>query len=77
TGALGLHAFCERFRQFKPDDDLAHRQAFLNELAELAVKNCSGRQHAGEISSSSDFPAENVGTLDAASIKLKTALDKT
>ena len=77
TGALGLQAFWERCRQFKPDDDLAQRQAFLNELAELAVKNSSGRQHAGEISSSSEFLAENVGTLDAACIKLKTALDKT
>lgn len=48
TGALGLQAFWGHCRQFKPDDDLAQRQAFLNELAELAVKNSSGRQHAGD-----------------------------
>ena len=77
TGALGLHAFWERCRQFKPDDDLAQRQAFLNELAELAVKNSGGRQSMGKNSFSDGLHAENVGTLNAACTKLKTALDKT
>ena len=77
TGALGLHAFWERCRQFKPDDDLAQRQAFLNELAELAVKNSSGRHSMGKNSFSDGLHAENVGTLNAACTKLKTALDKT
>ena len=77
TGALGLQAFWERCRQFKPDDDLAQRQAFLNELAELAVKNSSGRHSTGENSFSDGLHAQNAGTLDAACTKLKTALDKT
>ncbi len=77
TGALGLHAFWECCRQFKPDDDLAQRQTFLNELAELAVKNSIGRHSTGGNSFSDGLHAENVGTLDAACTKLKTALDKT
>lgn len=77
TGALGLHAFWERCRQFKPDDDLAQRQAFLNELAELAVKNSGGRQNMGKNSFSDSLHAENAETPDAACIKLKNALDKT
>ena len=77
TGALGLHAFWERCRQFKPDDDLAQRQAFLNELAELAVKNSGGRQSMGKNSFSDSLHTENAETSDAACTKLKTALDKT
>ena len=76
TGALGLHAFWERCRQFKPDDDLAQRQAFLNELAELAVKNSGGRQSMGKNSFSDSLHAENAETPDATCTKLKTALER-
>ncbi|MCP2040587.1 S-DNA-T family DNA segregation ATPase FtsK/SpoIIIE [Neisseria sp. HSC-16F19] len=39
TGAVELDRFWEGCKRFKPDSDLAARQAFLNELADLAVKN--------------------------------------
>lgn len=39
TGAVELDNFWEGCKRFKQNDDLAARQAFLNELMDLAVKN--------------------------------------
>ncbi|WP_274585058.1 FtsK/SpoIIIE domain-containing protein [Neisseria leonii] len=39
TGAVELEKSWEKCKQFKPDDELAARQTFLNELTDLAVKN--------------------------------------
>lgn len=39
TGAVELWNLWEGCKRFKPDDELAARQTFLNELTELAVKN--------------------------------------
>ncbi|MRN38920.1 cell division protein FtsK [Neisseria sp. N95_16] len=45
TGAVELEHFWEGCKRFKPDDELAARQIFLNELADLAVKNAGlGKQ---------------------------------
>ncbi|QEY23387.1 FtsK/SpoIIIE domain-containing protein [Neisseria animalis] len=44
TGAVELDSFWEGCKRFKPDSDLEARQAFLNELTELAVKN-AGKAH--------------------------------
>ncbi|UOO80704.1 AAA family ATPase [Uruburuella testudinis] len=52
TGAVELDKFWEGCKRFKPDSDLAARQAFLNELTELAEKN------AGKISLSDGLVAE-------------------
>lgn len=47
TGAVELDHFWEGCKRFKPDSDLAARQAFLNELADLAVKN-AGKGRAAD-----------------------------
>ena len=39
TGAVELDKFWEGCKRFKPDDELAARQVFLDELVGLAVKN--------------------------------------
>lgn len=39
TGAIELANFWEGCKRFRPGNELAARQAFLNELAELAIKN--------------------------------------
>ncbi|WP_165090519.1 FtsK/SpoIIIE domain-containing protein [Neisseria yangbaofengii] len=39
TGAVELNGLWEGCKRFKPDDELAARQTFLNELTDLAVKN--------------------------------------
>ncbi|MFC3873459.1 hypothetical protein [Neisseria musculi] len=39
TGAVELENLWEGCKRFKPDDELAARQIFLNELTDLAVKN--------------------------------------
>ncbi|PSJ80860.1 FtsK/SpoIIIE domain-containing protein [Neisseria iguanae] len=39
TGAVELDRLWEGCKRFKPDSDLEARQAFLNELTDLAVKN--------------------------------------
>lgn len=39
TGAVRLDEFWQRCRNFKPDDELAQRQEFLDELTQLAIKN--------------------------------------
>lgn len=39
TGAVELDKFWKGCKRFKPDSDLEARQAFLNELTDLAVKN--------------------------------------
>lgn len=43
TGAVELDKFWQRCKEFKPDSELAQRQEFLSELAELAVKNTDKR----------------------------------
>lgn len=60
TGAAELGNLWERCKRFKPDDELAARQTFLNELTDLAVKNAG----VGSIIDTSDNqdserPSEN------------------
>lgn len=60
TGAVELENLWENCKRFKPDDELAARQAFLDELTGLAVKNAG----VGKIANTSDSqnderPSEN------------------
>ncbi|MDO5639442.1 MAG: FtsK/SpoIIIE domain-containing protein [Neisseria sp.] len=65
TGAVELEQFWEGCKRFKPDSDLEARQAFLNELTDLAVKNSENRQ-VGNIEDSNaqslEYPPEEMGT---------------
>lgn len=62
TGAVKLDEFWERCRAFKPEDELAQRQEFLNELAELAIKNAGVGQHT--VSGSLKTPLTNAPSND-------------
>lgn len=60
TGAVELRHLWEGCKRFKPDDELAARQVFLNELTDLAVKNAGlGKAETVSDSQNSDIPSEN------------------
>ncbi|WP_274571734.1 hypothetical protein [Neisseria leonii] len=58
TGAVELEKSWEGCKRFKPDDELAARQTFLNELTDLAVKNAG----TGTSASVSDGPGNTAQT---------------
>lgn len=57
TGAVSLERFWEDCKRFKREDHLAARQAFLNELAEIAVKN-AGIGFSDGLNNNSDGPKQ-------------------
>ena len=75
TGAKKLWSRWEACKQYKPDDELAARQTFLNELVDLAVKNAGLGQNI--ISSGSPKPNEIMLDLNTECDRLKMTLDKT
>ncbi|PLA39875.1 cell division protein FtsK [Neisseria sicca] len=62
TGAVELDRFWEGCKRFKPESELAQRQAFLSELAEIAIKNSYQRRSVSE-TESLDFQSEKSGDV--------------
>lgn len=72
TGAVELDKLWEGCKRFKPDSELAARQAFIKELTDLAIKNAG----LGKIASTSEgdtspMPSENQEHQEQ---RLRTAL---
>lgn len=74
TGAKKLWARWQACKQYQPDDELAARQVFLNELVELAIKNAGKVQNNVSGSLNNLIASEK---LNAQCDELKQALDNT